>query len=158
MAEEKTINLERIEQQVLTAYSRKVADFMTTIRLVMQEISFKQTEIVSMLLRVAAESGFTPVAGNSETDNNMKNLLNAIEVLQVISGEYNDLAGPNIRIDLRKLVNGIDALELFKIGAACLEVWQMIVEGTEEGETYTRQPMSNTALSSLAKVQLSSGN
>ncbi len=151
-----TITLEKIEQQKLTAHSRNIADFMTSIKRIMTAVKDRQAEVVAMLLRLAAESGYTPTAGDSETDPNMKALLNAIEVLEVIADEQGELIGPDIRIDLRKKVNAVDALELFKIGAACLEVWQMIVEGTE-GQPYQREAMSGTALASLAKVQLSSG-
>ena len=156
MAETNSIKLEKIEQQKLTAHSRNIADFMISIKRIMTAIKDRQAEVIAMLLRLAAENDYTPTAGDSETDPDMKSLLNAIEVLGVIAVQYGELAGPDIRIDLRKKVNGVDALELFKIGSACLEVWQMIVEGTE-GQPYQREAMNGTALACLAKIQLSSG-
>ncbi len=163
MADEKTIKLEKLEQQKLTAYSRKIADWIKSIQLILGSITVEQKEVVSMLLRIAAESNYGPAMGadavaaaqaegNTITANE-KAILDAIDVLTVIAAEQGELFGPDVRLDIRKPVNGLDALELFKIGAAILEIWDMIVEGTE-GEPYSRQPMSDIALSCLAKVQL----
>ena len=127
----------KMQQETLTVNSRRIGEMLAAVKQIVTEIKQRNQATMNIVQRVA--------------DASEVEFADDMAIWSEIAENTGDLTGP--ALDSREVLNGSDVYELYKIGAATAEVWDMIVEGNE-GEPYTRGAMAATALQALTKAQL----